>query len=65
MDGNKTFVIESQIIDTEEEAKELADMLHKAKADGYTHVQDAWGHNACDEYTIDEAIARFGTLKSN
>lgn len=54
-----SVTIESQVVDTEGEMIELYDKLLKAKKDGVQTVQDYWGHNACDTYTIDEALEKF------
>lgn len=55
----KVLEIESQIISTDNEAILLYRMLKIAKEAGYTQINDNWGHKAWDEYTIDEAIAKF------
>lgn len=60
----KTLHIETQIIDSEEAASMLCTILELAKEAGYELVRDHWGVSAYDEYTIDEAIARFARPKS-
>jgi hypothetical protein len=51
--------IESQIIETYNEAILMYRLLVIAKEAGYDTVHDNWGHKAYDTYTIDEAIDKF------
>jgi hypothetical protein len=57
--ATKTLEIESQTIDTENEKHMLHKLLLVAEEAGYTHVNDNWGVNAADNYTIGEAIKKF------
>jgi len=64
-ENKKILNIESQILDTEIECSLLSKLILISKEAGYTHVHDHWGHNAWDEYTIDEAIQKFSGLNSD
>lgn len=55
----KILNIEAQVIETYMEACLLYKIIELAKEAGYTHVNDNWGHNAWDSYTIDEALIKF------
>lgn len=58
-DKPKVLSIESQMVDSRVAAIYLHELLKIAAEAGYTHVHDNWGHNAHDEYTIEEALKQF------
>lgn len=56
----KFLEIESQFLETDKEFDLLNTLLSVAKEAGYTHVKDNLDINTFNEYTIDEAIKKFG-----